>query len=68
MFEFTPSEYSVQLSRFENDFALYGSLKRENTDSGAKNHVEQHPPVIFEPSPNSNLKVTSNKITVTVVP
>ena len=68
MFEFTPGKYTVQLSRFENAFALYGSLKRGDADSGAKHDAEQHPPVIYEPSPNSNLEVKSNAITVTVGP
>jgi hypothetical protein len=68
MFEFAPGKYTVQLSRFENAFAVYGSMKRGDADSGAKHDTEQHPPVIYEPSPNSNLEVKSNTITVTVGP
>jgi hypothetical protein len=68
MFEFTPGKYTVQLSRFENDFALGGKPKGADAGVGPPHNFVQKPPVLFEPSPHSNLKVTSNKITVTVVP
>jgi hypothetical protein len=69
MFELPPSRYTVQLSRFENAFALYGSGRREDTDLGPDHKIDPHPPVpIYEPSPNSNLEVKSNTITLTVIP
>jgi hypothetical protein len=66
MFQFTPGKYTVQLSRFENDFVLGGDGAAAAV--GPPHNFVQKPPVLFEPSPHSNLKVTSNKITVTVVP
>jgi len=50
VFELTPGKYTVQLSRHENSFAMYG------------------PDWKNEPSPNSNLKVDSNTIAITVTP
>jgi hypothetical protein len=69
MFELTPGKYTVRLSRFENAFALYGSDRREDTDLGPNHKIDPHPPVpIYEPSPNSNLEVKSNTLTITVGP
>jgi hypothetical protein len=68
MFELVPGKYTVQLSRFENAFAVYGSTKREDTDSGSKRKDQSGPPVLYEPSPNSNLEIKSNTVTVIVVP
>jgi hypothetical protein len=67
MFELTPGKYTVQLSHFENAFALYGSGRREDSDLGPNHKIDPRPPVpVYEPSPNSNLEVKSNTITVTV--
>lgn len=68
-FDLSPGTYSVQLSRFENDFAVYGSTRREETDLGP-GHVQRQTPVppLYQPSPNSNLEVKSNTITFTVLP
>ena len=69
MFELTPGKYTVQLSRSENAFAMYGWERREYTDLGPNHKAAPGPPPpIYEPSPNTNLEVKSNMITVSVVP
>jgi hypothetical protein len=69
MFELTPGKYTVQLSRSENAFAMHGWERREYTDLGPNHKAAPGPPPpIYEPSPNTNLEVKSNMITVSVVP
>ena len=63
VFELTPGKYTVQLSHYENAFAMYGPEKPE--DANVPGHKEVPWNV---PSPNSNLKVDSNTITTTVTP
>ena len=63
VFELTPGKYTVQLSHRENDFAMYGPEKPE--DANVPGHKEIPWNV---PSPNSNLKVDSNTITIKVTP
>jgi hypothetical protein len=68
-FDLSPGTYSLQLSYFENSFALYGPASREASDLGP-GHVQSQQPAIplAQPSPNSNLEVKSNTITFTVLP
>ncbi|HTZ98224.1 MAG TPA: hypothetical protein VMB18_17605 [Terriglobales bacterium] len=67
MFVLPPGKYSIQVSRFENAFAIYGSKNRAATDLGPGHKSEPVGP-LYEPSPNSNLEIKSNTIRFTVVP
>jgi hypothetical protein len=63
VFELTPGKYTLQLSHHENDFAMSGPEKPEDANVPGHKEVPWN-----EPSPNSNLKVDSNTITIAVTP